>query len=112
MRINQSVSLKVLLRWKNCSSGRMLYILFVQKSTRPIIALNKKYEQTLNNKKIVKSLLSSRFDKTRDWKQSRNLRSIEELNKAFFRNSPEAEFPFNQCTVSTSVSDPELKINK
>ena len=44
--------------------------------------------------------------------QSRDIRNTVELNKIFFTNSPEAEFPFNQYTVSTSVSDPELKINK
>lgn len=43
--------------------------------------------------------------------RSRNIGNIE-LNKAFFTNSPEAEFPSNQYTVGTSVSDPELKINE
>ena len=48
------------------------FILYLsQKSTQPIIALNTKHEQTLKNRKTVKSLLSSRFDRTlRDWKQS------------------------------------------
>ena len=84
-----------------------------QKSNRPIIALNTKDEQTLNNKNIVISLSSSRFDRTqRDWKQSRNISNTVELNKILFTHSPEAEFPFNQYKVGTSASDPELANNK
>ena len=44
--------------------------------------------------------------------QSRVIRNMVELNKIFFTHSPEAEFPFNQYTVSTSASDPELTNNK
>ena len=81
--------------------------------TWPIIALNSKHEQTLNHEKSVKSLLSSRFDRTLgDWTQSRNIRNTVELNKIFFTHSPEAEFLFNQYRASTSVSDPELTNNK
>ena len=48
----------------------------------------------------------------RDWIQSRNVRNTVKLNKIFFTHSPEAEFPFNQYTVSTLVSDPELTNNR
>ena len=34
------------------------------------------------------------------------------FKKKLFTHSPQAEFPFNQYTVSTSVSDPELTNNK
>ena len=61
----QSVSLKVLLQLKRSSSSHMLHILFVAKMhPTNLIALNTKHEQTLNNKKSVKSLLNSRFHRT------------------------------------------------
>ena len=44
--------------------------------------------------------------------KSKDIGNTVELNKIFFTHSPEAEIPFNQSTVSTSVSDPELTNNK
>ena len=44
--------------------------------------------------------------------QSRDIRNTVKLNKIFFTHSPEAKFSFNQYTVSTSVSNPELTNNK
>ena len=53
-----------------------------------------------------------KVDKTlRDWMQSRNMRNTVEWNTIIFTHSPEAEFSFNQFTVCTSVSDPELANN-
>ena len=43
--------------------------------------------------------------------QSRDIRNTVELKK-LFTHSLEAKFPFNQYTVSTSVSDPEQTNNK
>ena len=75
--------------------------------------VNTKHEQTLKNKKTVKRLLSSRFDRVlREVMQSRNIRNTVELNKIFFTHSLDAKFPFNQFMVSTSVSEPELTNNK
>ena len=84
-------------------------ILVWKKSTRPLIALNTDHEQTLNNKKIVTSFSSSRFDRTlTDCMQSRNSRNNVELNEIFSTHSPQAKFPFNYYTDSTSVSNPEV----
>ena len=44
--------------------------------------------------------------------QSRDIRNTVELKKKFLTHSPEAEFPFNQYTLSTSISNPELTNNK
>ena len=62
----------------------------------------------MNNKKIVTSFSSSRFDRTlTDCVQTKNLRNTVELNE-FSTNSPRAKFPFNNYKASTSVSDPEV----
>ena len=80
----------------------------LEKSTRPLIALNTDHEQTLN-KKIVTSFSSSRFDRTlTDFKQSKNLRNTVELNEIVSTHSPPAKFPCNHYTANTSVSDPEV----
>ena len=48
----------------NCSSSCLPLILIWKESTRGVIALNIHHEQTLNNKKIVKSFSSSRLYRT------------------------------------------------
>ena len=51
-----------------------------QKSTRPVITLNTKHEQTLTIRRLWKGLLSSMFDKAlRDWMQYRNRRNTVQL---------------------------------
>ena len=95
----------------NCSSScHLSFILILKESIRPLIALNTNYEQTLNNnKKIVPSFSSSRFDRTlTDCVQCRNSRNTVELNEIFSTHSPPAKFPFNHFTASTSVSNPEV----
>ena len=96
----------------NCSSSCHLpHILIWKESTRPLNALNKDHKQTLNNKKIVTSFSSSRFERTvKNCMQSRNSKNTVKLNEIFSTHSPQAKVPFDHYTASTSVSDPEVNI--
>ena len=91
----------------NCSSScHLTLVLIWEKSTKPLIALNTDHEQTLNNKKIVPSFSSSRFDSTlTDYIQSRNSRNTVKLDEIFSTDSPPAKFPFNhQWLYSQHIS--------
>ena len=94
----------------DCSSSCHLPLMLIWKeSTRPLISLNTDHKQTLNNKKIVRSFSSPRFDRTlTNCMQSRNSGNTVKLNEIFSTHSPPAKFPFNHYTASTSVSDPEV----
>ena len=94
----------------DCSSSCHLPLILIWKeSTRPLFALNTDHEQTLNDKKIVTSFSSSRFDRTlTDCVQSRNSRNRVKLDEIFSTHSSPAKFPFNYYTDCKSVSDPEV----
>ena len=85
----------------NCSSSCHL----------PLISLNIDHKQTLNDKKIVTSFSSSRFDRTlTDCVQSRNSKNIVELNEIFSIDSPPAKFPFKHDTDTASISVSDLEV--